>query len=313
MRTLIVNSIRASLLLFLAGAGWSQSLPPGTPVVTGAEVDASVTVDPDAGIFTYSFSVTNSSSSVGSLTNFDVDIATTAGGIPLSSDGLTNSATGYLHLISMNNVAELGASIIPVGFKSQPLGWKGSVDSEGLAGWFPGLSPAVKIAPGHSMGGFVIASRGVPGIRIFAVSSFVDPAVLFPVTGDESDEEMIRINAQAEAAARASGFNGMTIGPVSPPSLTDPVQLLDFLISLKHQAASRDWFFGPGAAGIVKSLDAKLDAAKESAGRGDNRAAANQLEAFINGLDAQKGKHLNDNAYFLLKPNAQFIIGKLKP
>ncbi len=117
--------------------------------------------------------------------------------------------------------------------------------------------------------------------------------------------------AAQRAARAATSATGFTIGPVSPPSLTDPVQLLDFLISLKHQAASLGWIFGPGSSGIVKSLDAKLDAAKASVARGQNKTASNQMNAFINELQAQRGKHFNDNAFFLLKVNAEFIISKL--
>ncbi|NNN06475.1 MAG: hypothetical protein HKL90_11290 [Elusimicrobia bacterium] len=103
----------------------------------------------------------------------------------------------------------------------------------------------------------------------------------------------------------------MTVGPTQPLSLTDIGQLLDFLASLKHQAVSLGWIYGPGSDGIVQSLDAKLTAAKASAASGDDKTAINQLNAFINELQAQRGKHLNDNAFYLLQANAQFILSKL--
>ncbi len=64
--------------------------------------------------------------------------------------------------------------------------------------------------------------------------------------------------------------------------------------------------------GIINSLNVKLRAAKESLQKDKKETAANQLKAFINELNAQKGKHINENAWALLKANAEFIIAKLE-
>jgi hypothetical protein len=49
---------------------------------------------------------------------------------------------------------------------------------------------------------------------------------------------------------------------------------------------------GPGAHGIVNSLDAKLESAAKSIEKGNNKAAINKLEAFINEVNAQQAKHI---------------------
>lgn len=322
MKMMTTHIIVTSWMLLLATTSWSQSFPAGTPVVSGANVNSNVTLDLNTGILTYSYIVTNSSSSAGSLDSFLVDITTTPGGVPLDFTGLTSDAIGFEKIITASNVGNLGPSVIPIGFESQPVGWKGAVDSNGNASWFSGLPPAIKIAPSTSLSGFVVTSRGVPGIRKFTVGSYIDPAALFPTTGDESEEELTKITALANAAAQATNFNGMTVGPVSPPSLTNTVQLLDFLISLKHQAASLGWLRGDE---FIKDLDEKLDQAKEALAKGHGFQAGKKLEQFIGSLDDQRHKQeerrrhdhrepetfLSGNAYNLLKPNAEFILSKL--
>ena len=64
-------------------------------------------------------------------------------------------------------------------------------------------------------------------------------------------------------------------------------------------------------AGIANSLMSKADAAASQIAQGNTKAAANQLNAFINELDAQAGKHLTQQAHDLLKAAALFLINSL--
>jgi len=67
--------------------------------------------------------------------------------------------------------------------------------------------------------------------------------------------------------------------------------------------------------GICPSLQVKLDLARQSLGQGRQDSAKGQLEAFLDELDAQHGpepgKHVTDNAYWLLKVNAEFLLSRL--
>jgi len=64
-------------------------------------------------------------------------------------------------------------------------------------------------------------------------------------------------------------------------------------------------------AGIANSLTSKADAAAAQIASGNTTAAENQLNAFINELDAQAGKHLTPQAYNLLKAAALYYINHL--
>jgi len=333
----IARSILVCLALITARDCWAQPLPPGFPTVNGASADVSVNWDSGTGILTYSYSVINSTGSVGALENFAVDITTTAGEFPLSAAGLINSATGYslAQKITEANESALGASIIPIGFISQPSGWAATITSDGGASWFWGTLTAGKISPGQSMSGFVMQSRGVPGIRRFDVSAYCESGVNSPGIDEvATDAEALQITNQENAAALACFFKGMTIGPVSPPSLTDPVKLIDFLSSQKEQAASMGWLRGDE---FVRELDKKLEQAKLALVQNKLGKARKRLEQFIKLLKDQRQKQqedarehkrgegerdengdhknaesfLNDNAFFLLKVNAEFIISQL--
>jgi parallel beta-helix repeat protein len=72
---------------------------------------------------------------------------------------------------------------------------------------------------------------------------------------------------------------------------------LDNLIAEKERACDLGWINKPG---ICNSLGAKLNAAKASIERGQLDTALNQLNAFINALNAQKGKAVNQQAYDIL-------------
>ncbi len=84
--------------------------------------------------------------------------------------------------------------------------------------------------------------------------------------------------------------------------------LLDMLITSKEQAAAKGWIDNQG---IANSLDSKLDNAKKRLAAGDTTAAKNILNAFVNEVEAQNGKHLTSEAYTLLKYNAEYLIERL--
>jgi hypothetical protein len=86
------------------------------------------------------------------------------------------------------------------------------------------------------------------------------------------------------------------------------VAWVDTLIACKHRAFDRGWI---DDAGVANSLDQKLENARKLLQQGNNKSAKNVLEAFVNELEAQKGKHVSAEAYALLKPNVAYLISKL--
>lgn len=85
----------------------------------------------------------------------------------------------------------------------------------------------------------------------------------------------------------------------------DQKPTIDQLIELKHQ------FYQTGSidnAGIVKSLDAKLNAAKAALERNQNETAKKILKAFVSEVSAQSGKHIKEEDASKLVMYAEAII-----
>lgn len=63
-----------------------------------------------------------------------------------------------------------------------------------------------------------------------------------------------------------------------------------------------------GSDGIMNSLLKKVDAFEASIAKGNKKAAENQLNALINEVEAQRGKHISANAAKMLIEDAQYLI-----
>lgn len=64
--------------------------------------------------------------------------------------------------------------------------------------------------------------------------------------------------------------------------------------------------------GIMNSLLKKAEAIEASIARGNRKAAENQLNAFINEVEAQKDKHISSKAVKILLEDAQYLVDNLK-
>ena len=189
---------------------------------------------------------------------------------------------------------------------------------ENIIGWYSAYS-SEDISPGNSLSGFFVTTTALPGI----VRSWTQ--------GDHPLPSVPESAAQATCGPPdpySSDDNVIlkTVGPDILPKNLTPVQLLTRLISLKEQAFQLGWITN---AGVANSLDAKLNEAKKKLQEGQTQVTVNLLKSFILDLEAQhqgqtgqgqgastgnaqtSRKHVTDNAYYLLKPNAEFILYKL--
>ena len=140
------------------------------------------------------------------------------------------------------------------------------------------------IKSGNSLTGFSFESKGLPGVTTFFSEGFVK----IPDVTEEPVEE----GPHSPRDFGRDAFKGGTVGPVAV-SDTSLGGLIDRLISLKDSMPGYGWITNQG---IINSLNVKLNSAKQSILKGNNKAAQNQLNAFINELEAQKGTHVNEHA-----------------
>jgi hypothetical protein len=162
------------------------------------------------------------------------------------------------------------------------------------------------IPAGESATGFSFLSKGVPAIK--KVYFFGKRRQWFFMPGDHDTQEAedsyarVREQMKAEYSDKFQEVVLRTVAPGPIPAELKPVDFLDSIIDMKHEAFSLGWITNKG---IERSLDAKLDAARKKLSAGDYGTARNIL-------DCPKGKHLLPEAYALLKYNAQYLADNLK-
>jgi hypothetical protein len=97
------------------------------------------------------------------------------------------------------------------------------------------------------------------------------------------------------AAVDPLGVPGKTIGIVRPPDQS-PAGLATRLASLIGQVCTLGWIENRG---VCHSLEVKAI------------PKANRLEAMQHELDAQRGKHVSEQAYLALSDNVRYLLSKL--
>jgi hypothetical protein len=198
-----------------------------------------------------------------------------------------------------------------------------------IGGWLYGNETS-QIQPGASLSGFKLRARGVPEIKRFFIESQSSTVVPNAEPGNQ---------AESDALDELTDFfndstSGFTIGPGPAPISTDIGTLIDSLIASKHMSASLGWL---GKAKFVAKLDKRLDQAKVALTRDKKKLARTHLVQFVHDLtkahkrhdhdhehddkdddrhgkgkdDHRRKKFVNDEAFQLLKINAEFIIAKL--
>lgn len=156
------------------------------------------------------------------------------------------------------------------------------------------------IGPGNTINGLSMKSSGIPGVTMSYTAGWVDPPGPYEAGMVPEDNRP----KWSEDSVKTK-----TIGPVPPPSDPfNPIIFVDYIIRMKGEASALGWIDDRE---VETSLTKKLFNARKNLGKKDNNAAINELKAFIVELVAQKGKHVNDSAFYLLEPNAEYLISRL--
>jgi len=146
---------------------------------------------------------------------------------------------------------------------------------------------------------------GVPGIVAGWIRGYVPPA---PLTAADTNPAPRPSDPLADNSIRM-----MTVGVVPKPADSSPASLLRRLLGLADSScAGLGWISNRG---VCNSLRGKLERASASLAAGRPEAAAGQIRAFVQELEAQHGpqpgKHVGDHAYWLLKVNAEYVLARL--
>jgi hypothetical protein len=194
--------------------------------------------------------------------------------------------------------------------------WNASVESEG-----DGLAVCEfvfsdePLGPGARLAGLTVESTRLPGLGEVRVVG-VGARVVLPSAVEDTPPEVL------DLIDRVQGFDFRTGGGLRATAVVPNrhravfTDLGNALRAVRGDLAkicgALGWIANQGICG---SLQVKLIQASRSVDRGQRDAARRQIEAFLAELDAQHGpepgKHVSDNAYWLLKVNVEFVLSRM--
>lgn len=159
-----------------------------------------------------------------------------------------------------------------------------------------------KMKPGEESPELSFEAVGLPAI----VPSSIEGYTPVPELSDEPEEP------DTASAAELPRVKGSAVGVEYDPVFQAPELLLIRLRRLTAQTCSAQLQWVTEAR-VCSTLDTTLGSASERLRKADNPGAKSQLRAFLTQLEAAHGPSgtVNDNAYWLLKANAGFILKKL--
>jgi FIMAH domain-containing protein len=287
-----------ALLLAAPSGGAGQT---GTfPDVSIARSDLRIrSIAIDVGTLTYRYEVVNPASSNAGVASVALDVSATR----LLRPGML-ATTGFFLGDGTRTAVDAVVGHVPIGMDI-PSDWGGQVSAQGFAEWYargPGLTATRPVPAGGQNDEFVLRSTYLPGIRLFRLlPEYPFICCAFPVGDPRNDTSHVK-------SAFDFRMEGSTIVPRYAPEEVS----LGLLADLESQVCTLEWISSDG---VCHSLQVKLDQARLALSQGRTESAKGQLGAFVEELAAQHGpepgKHVNDNAYWLLKVNAEFLAARL--
>ena len=226
--------------------------------------------------YKYEYTVTNSSSSIQRMQEFDLEIHSSITDISSPDEFWKSSSYTF----------------VPV------FGWYNSKGEAGLSHLFNG------IAPDSSESGFSFVSSGLPTISNAYFSGKVTIYLTFP---DEPPGEIDELLKPLIKFPNNSVIK-KTIGPKDPPIPFEASSFLDTLINYCTQSFALNWI---SDSLISAKYTTYFQNAKSHVQQNNNTAAIAVLDSVLTDVEADSGVTLSSEAYALIKYNTEYLKEQL--
>ncbi|MFA6541588.1 MAG: hypothetical protein WCT99_08290, partial [Bacteroidota bacterium] len=260
------------------------------PYLKSVQINASISSNRNEQIFYYTYTIKNGETNLGKIAGFEIDISRSPNDLEIDTLGLKFENDGFIEASFRRHFPFLKGKIIPVGLFASPgdiygFTWTGGYSNNLTAGWG---ADSVLIEPDQRLSGFVLMSKGLPGIRQCTVSPFFDVIALFP---DPADTTITYYVPPVDSVRLAVKFHGVTIGPTAPPLNFVATVFLDTLLSYTHQSVTLGWLKTKrdddregderSNDGIVRNIEKRIEKAKKELVKGDSVKARQELEKLV--------------------------------
>jgi hypothetical protein len=271
------------------------------PTISSAKVKTVVTHDSSQQMYYYNYSVCSDTVNTGNIIAFEVDISRYPTSMDFDTSGLVFEDS-FVRSSFHRRYPSLRGKIVPVGFPHSPGIWHGGF-SNALTAVFIGT--AQLILPGDSLSGFVMTSKGLPGMRYCIVKPDFDVVALFP----NPEEDTTFTAEQIDSIREATKFRGFTVGPYAPPEIFNGLTFLDTIKSYINQSRTLGWITNDPTANKYKRL---IDTARfhlQANNRGVTKAKLDSVMVSVY-PDSAAGL-ITSEAYALLRFNTEYLLKKL--
>ncbi|MCP9291555.1 FIMAH domain-containing protein [Gracilimonas sediminicola] len=178
---------------------------------------------------------------------------------------------------------------------SSPVGWKNYTGINPNRYSYSSTSREYRIAPDSTLKNFSFMSHSLPTIQQYFMEGW-EQIILDP--GNEPDS--VENESFFDVAKQ-----GLTIFPRPNSDITNIQDFTDTLQTFRRRSCEElGWITNKG---ICNSLDVKLRNVERHLERNKPKQAGNVLNAFLNELSAQRGKHITEEGYALLYYNAEYL------
>ncbi len=218
---------------------------------------------------------------------------------------LTNSVGAIQPLVSVT-VPCPGAD--PTLLVTAPPTWSAEVVSRAGTTTCEFVFREALLEPGQTIRDLLILSANHPAIAEARAYGSVETIGL-PTPVEETPDTVYQLldRVQGFGFFTGGGLAVPVVAPVRPPgALADPGPGLDSVAADLSQSCALGWIVDPST---CAALAAHLDQARQALSQGDATGARAEVERFLASLTGAHGPGLpvNDNAFWLLTVNAEFI------
>ena len=290
-----------ALIVLLNETSSSQNLP----YLRNVSIKTRTTFDSPNLMFFYEYSLVNDQNNDGDIQVFEVDISRGPNTVALDTAGL-QFRSNFERSSFRREYAGLASRVVPVGFPHLP-----SIDWTGL------LAPATNAAsfdcdtlfvvPRDSVSGFVLMSKGLPGIRRCVVLPHFNVFALYPRLDEVDNPDSL--DAKIDQDREAVNFHGFAVGPTAPAAIFNGLGFIDTIKSYINRSRTLSWITDQSTADKYGRL---IDSARYNLEANNRGAAKAKLDSVLLNANDDSSSTLRNEAYALLRFNTEYVLKKLR-